>query len=82
MQIEGSVRANMLAAIASARRWRGQQVHRDTIDHWRRVLDYGRRASTQQSGDILGDVVAELEAELGHSSWLDDRKSGQALRPS
>ena len=72
----------MLAAIASARRWRGQPVHRDTIDHWRRVLDYGRRASAQQPGEMLGDLVAELEAELGHLSRLDDRKSGEGLRPS
>jgi hypothetical protein len=64
MRIEGSIRANMLAAIASARRWRGRPVHQDTIDHWRRLLDYGRRCSSQP-GEVLGDVVAELEAELG-----------------
>jgi hypothetical protein len=66
MRIEGSVRANMLAAIASARRWRGQSVHQDTIDHWRRLLDYGRRCSNQP-GEVLGDVVVELEAELAHT---------------
>jgi hypothetical protein len=64
MLIEGSVRANMLAAIASARRWRGRPVHKDTVDHWRRLLDYGRQVSHQPIGEALGDVVAELEQEL------------------
>lgn len=67
MVIEGSVRANMLAAIASARRWRGRAVHKDTIDHWRRLLDYGRHVSHQPIGERLGDVVAELEQELAHT---------------
>jgi hypothetical protein len=67
MLIEGSVRANMLAAIASARRWRGRPVHKDTVEHWRRLLDYGRHVSHQQIGETLGDVVAELEAELAYT---------------
>ena len=67
MQIEGSVRANMLAAIASARRWRGRPVHKDTVDHWRGLLEYGRRVSTHQPGEVLGDVVAELEVELANA---------------
>jgi len=67
MRIEGSVRANMLAAIASARRWRGRPVHRDTVDHWRRLLEYGRRVSTHQPGEVLGDVLVELEAELAQT---------------
>lgn len=66
MRIEGSVRANMLAAIASARRFRGRPVHRDTVEHWQRLLDYGRHVSHQQPGEMLNDVVAELEAELAH----------------
>ena len=76
MRIEGSVRANMLAAIASARRWRGRSVHQDTIDHWRRMLDHGRRCSSQP-GEVLGDVVAELEAELAHARLAQER----AIRP-
>ena len=66
MRIEGSVRANMLAAIASARRLRGRPVHRDTIEHWQRLLDYGRQVSHQVPGEVLSDVVADLEAELAH----------------
>ena len=64
MRIEGSVRANLIAAVASARRFRGRPVHKDTADHWRRLLDYGRLIDRQASGESVGDVLAQLEAEM------------------
>lgn len=67
MRIEGSVRANLIAAVASARRWRGRPVHRDTVDHWQRLLDYGRLVHRQPCGEAVGELVAELEAELVHT---------------
>lgn len=66
MQIEGSVRSNLIAAVASARRWRGRPVHKDTFDHWRRLLDYGRLVERQPSGEAVGDLVTELETEMAH----------------
>lgn len=67
MRIEGSVRSNLLAALASARRWRGRPVHRDTVDHWRRLLDYGRLVHRQPCGEAVSDLVAELETELART---------------
>ena len=64
MRIEGSVRANLIAAVASARRWRGRPVHRDTVDHWRRLVDYGRLVERQPCGEAVSDLVAELETEV------------------
>jgi hypothetical protein len=64
MRIEGSVRANLIAAVASARRFRGRPVHKDTADHWRRLLDYGRLIDRQASGESVGDVLAQLETEM------------------
>ena len=64
MRIEGSVRANLIAAVASARRWRGRAVHKDTVDHWRRLADYGRLVERQPCGEAVSDLVAELEAEV------------------
>lgn len=64
MLIEGSIRANLIAAVASARRLRGHPVHRDTINHWRQLLDYARKAAAHP-GERLGDLMAELETELG-----------------
>lgn len=66
MRIEGSVRANLSAALASARRWRGRSVHKDTADHWRRLLDYGRLIERQPSGEAVGDLVRDLEIEIEH----------------
>ena len=67
MMIEGSVRSNLLAAIASARRWRGRRVHNDTIEHWGRLVDYAGRVATQPSGERISDLVTQLEAELIHA---------------
>lgn len=64
MRIEGSIRANLLAAIASARRWRGRTVHRDTIAHWRQLLDHGRVVDRQPHGEAVSDLIDELETEL------------------
>ena len=74
MRIEGSVRSNLLAAIAGARRWRGQRVHNDTIEHWCRLVDYAGRVAAQPNGEPVGDLVTELEAELVHA-----RATGEKL---
>lgn len=66
MQIQGSVRSNLLAAIAGARRWKGRAVHADTIDYWRRLIDYGRQVDGQPLGEPVADLVTELEAEMAH----------------
>ena len=77
MRIEGSVRANLLAAIASARRWRGRPVHKDTIEHWRRLLDHGRLVNCQPHGEVVSDLVAELETELAQTKIAErSRQAG------
>ena len=70
MKIEGSLRANLLAAIASARRLRGQPIHGDTIDYWRRLLEYGRRNNAQPLCEPSVDLVAQLEEELARTRAL------------
>lgn len=64
MRMEGSLRSNLLAAISSARRLRGSHVHRDTKDYWMRLLEYGRRNSTQPLCEPVSDLVSQLETEL------------------
>ena len=63
MKIEGSIRSNLISAISSARRWRGEKVHKDTIQYWHGVLEEGRR-SRGPLGEPVADLVAELESEL------------------
>ena len=67
MRIEGSVRANLIAAVASARRLRGRPVHGDTIAYWHQLLDYARKVSTQPQAEVFGDLMTELETELADS---------------
>ena len=74
MKIEGSIRSNLMSAIVSARRWRGQPVHKDTINHWRLLIDHARRGTGQPWGEAVGDLVAELETEMLHI------KAGQGSR--
>jgi hypothetical protein len=64
MRIEGSLRSNLIAAVSSARRLRGSPIHPDTIDHWRRLLEYGRLNSIQPLCEPVTELVAELESEL------------------
>lgn len=64
MKIEGSVRSNLLAALASARRWRGRRVHSDTLKHWRQLADYAGQVSAQPHGEAVGELIAQLNAEL------------------
>jgi hypothetical protein len=60
MKIEGSIRSNLISAIASVRRWEGRSVHKDTLTYWHAVLDHGRRSI----GEPVAELVAELESEL------------------
>jgi hypothetical protein len=60
MKIEGSIRANLISAITSVRRWEGRPVHEDTLTYWHAVLDHGRRSI----GEPVAELVTELESEL------------------
>ena len=71
MKIDGSIRSNLLSAISSARRWRGQPVHRDTFNHWHGVLEHGRRAGASPLGEPVTELVAELELELRQAKVTD-----------
>jgi hypothetical protein len=73
MKIEGSVRANLIAAITSVRRWRGRPVHKDTLTYWHAVLDHGRRSI----GEPVSELIAELEGELTLAGKHRPRNLGQ-----
>lgn len=67
MRIEGTLRSNLIAAIASARRLRGQRVHGDTLNHWHRLLDHARQVASQPLPEACGDLITQLETELNQS---------------
>lgn len=67
MQIHGSIEGNLIAAVRSASRLRGQLVHADTIKHWSDLLQHARRelaTNLALPADSMTRLVAELEVEL------------------
>jgi hypothetical protein len=81
MTIAGTVRSNILAAISSARRLKGRQVHHDTIQHWQRLLDHARSEDGQQGGEMLDDVIGKLESELAPFSKAEGGSGSSSDTP-
>ena len=73
LRIEGTLRSNLVAAIASAKRWKGRPVHEDTLKHWTELLEYSQRVSSQPFSEAVADLNAELEIELSHARTADPR---------
>jgi ribosomal 50S subunit-associated protein YjgA (DUF615 family) len=63
VKIEGTLRANLLAAIASARRLKGEPVHEDTLQYWGELLKHARSES-QLTDESLAGLADDLEAQL------------------
>ena len=78
MKIEGSIQANMLSAIVSSRRLRGQRVHKDTLAYWHAILEQGRRAGLGPFKDDVSHLVDELAFEL--AQFDQDARSRPRLK--
>jgi hypothetical protein len=66
MELDGTLEKNLVSAIRSAKRLRGQLVHEDTIEHWTDVLQL---AETQLLRDALPrrtlmQLASDLRTEL------------------
>jgi hypothetical protein len=71
MEMHGTLEANLMSAVGSAKRLRGHSVHPDTIAHWSDVLHHARRELVANQSSNLPAVtrlMAELEAELANRS--------------
>ena len=67
MELHGTIEANLISAIRSARRFRAQPVHGETIEHWRRILaraesDLSRASSSER--EALRKLISDLKSEL------------------
>lgn len=79
MEIAGSLRENLDAAVRSARRLRARPVYGDTLDFWRNLLLLARATKRWEPIDDMMKIeslVAELEEELSL------RQSAQGSSPS
>ena len=67
MQLHGSTEANLISAVRSAGRLRGQRVHSDTVKYWSSLLLHARRELSTTAAlpaVSLGRLIAELEVEI------------------
>jgi hypothetical protein len=63
----GTLLQNLQAALASAKRLRGQPVHRDTIDFWRQLLHHAEAVEQvypASDAPMVTRLIAELQQEL------------------
>jgi glycine cleavage system protein P-like pyridoxal-binding family len=65
MKLHGTIIDNLQAALASAKRLRGQSVHRDTISFWRDVIEQARLETPEQTHKAeIETLITALEAEI------------------
>lgn len=65
MELHGSLGDNLKAALQSAKRLRGTQVHAETLAFWHQLLDHARRQARrggvpQQTADLIRELSLEL----------------------
>ena len=67
MKLSGKIADNLAAAVTSARRFRSQPVHAETLGHWRELLAYARERQRLRKGERDAEVdslIAKLQSEL------------------
>ena len=67
MELDGTLEKNLISAIRSAKRLRGQLVHDDTIEHWTDVLQLAEAEllrDTIPQRQTLMQLVSDLRTEL------------------
>jgi len=67
MELHGTIEANLISAIRSARRFRAQRVHGETIEHWKHILaraerDLSRSGASER--EALRQLISDLQSEL------------------
>jgi uncharacterized alpha-E superfamily protein len=65
MKISGKITDNLRAAVESARRFRTQVVHKETLDHWEALLEHARQRQRRGNPDPeLSGWMSKLQSEL------------------
>ena len=71
MKLHGSVEGNLTAAVRSARRLRGHNVHAETLGYWDALLDHARGerpSGYPQEKRVVGRLIIDLETEIAQRS--------------
>ncbi len=77
MDIDGSLAANLRAAVESARRHQGHPVHSETIVFWSDLLQHARtlKAEGNEAAMAIDPLLAELDAAIAQrrAKWTVSR---------
>lgn len=66
MKLHGSTEGNLISAVRSASRFRGQPVHRDTVHFWADLVAHARNELSigNFASDHTQRLLLELEREV------------------
>ena len=64
MNIVGSIRANLRAALQSARRLKDEPVHPDTVDHWANLVCAAKAEPGAMESFKTRALMSDLELEI------------------
>jgi hypothetical protein len=76
MKISGKITDNLRAAVESARRFRTQKVHKETLDHWEALLEHARERQRHGNPDPQLSVwMSKLQSELARRQNVEETGS-------
>jgi hypothetical protein len=67
LEIEGTLNANLEAAVASAQRLRGRNVYKETLEYWEQLLALARHSKNRLTGAEVAAaelLIAKLDFEV------------------
>lgn len=70
MEISGSIAHNLRCAIQSAKRLRGRQVHADTLQFWRDLVNHARTKceKSESAHWMIDELISKLEVEISNTA--------------
>jgi hypothetical protein len=76
MKISGKITDNIRAAVESARRFRTQKVHKETLDYWEALLQHARERQRRGNPDPqLSTWMSRLQSELAQRKNVAEKGS-------
>lgn len=67
MRLHGTTEGNLISAVRSASRFRGQPVHKDTVHFWADLVAHARNelaTCTSATSDDIRRLLTDLELEV------------------
>ena len=82
MKLHGSTEGNLVSAVRSANRFRGQPVHEDTVRFWSDLISHARdelASPATSASEAFSRLLADLEHEVARRVRSFDRADVQQV---